>query len=86
MSLDYMYSYFLLQLCLTYTFASICRLWDLKTCYLSSGGEVWSVRRWRGTSRTAVEEALIEEIRGDEQIRAGKGTAVEFSQHTTIRR
>lgn len=66
---------------LTYTFRESTQC-DVrrKSCYLSSKGEVWSAYGWSGTSFTAVEEALIEEIKGDEPIGAGMSTGVAFGQ------
>lgn len=50
------------------------------SCYLSSRGEVWSADNWNSTSISVVEEALIEAIRGDGWIGAGRSTRLASSQ------
>lgn len=57
-------------------------IWDLrrKSCYLSSRNKVWSAYSWSDMFFTAVEEALIEEIRGDGATGVGMTTYGVFSQ------
>ena len=60
-------------------FPTLCDL-RRKSCYLSSRGEVWSAYSWSGMSFTAVEEALIEVIRGDGVIGEGMSTGLAVRQ------
>lgn len=64
---------------LSHTFRGKESVWS-EGCYLSSRGEVWSADSWSGTSFTAVEEAIIEEIRGDGVIGPERSTGLAFSQ------